>query len=440
MYFDARAAKLLKSGEKLNIEGCPGLRLVASESRRTWTYRYKSPIDAGMRQVKIGEWPAMSIAVAASKWEKLRAARDSGRDPAKEKRATAARLVADSDIVPQAARGTVREICSSYLKGHIDKRRKEKGAAEVRRMFDKMLGDTADLDAQTLTRRQAFDLIERHAHIPVQASSLKRELGAAWDYALDAGRLPESTPNWWRLIMRGKLKSEGRQLDGKKIGVVKRCLNEAEIGALLNWLPNFSRLLDDTLTLYLWTGTRGAEIVSMEGREITDEATGLWWTIPKAKTKNARHELATDLRVPLVGRAEKIVRRRLAAYGSGFLFPGEKEPHVRQKVIQESVYFRQPYCKIRETWKRTRLPVSHWAPHDLRRSARTRLSAIGCPHDVGEAVLGHMLPGVAGVYNLYGFDAERRQWITKLDTEFERLAAENLKSLSGAQRSAEAGT
>ena len=35
-------------------------------------------------------------------------------------------------------------------------------------------------------------------------------------------------------------------------------------GELVNWLPNFSRMMTDALTLYLWTGTRGSEIVAMD--------------------------------------------------------------------------------------------------------------------------------------------------------------------------------
>lgn len=55
MRFDARVAAKLLSGEHLTFEGFPGLRLQASTSRKSWTYRYKSPVDGRMRQVKLGE-------------------------------------------------------------------------------------------------------------------------------------------------------------------------------------------------------------------------------------------------------------------------------------------------------------------------------------------------------------------------------------------------
>ncbi len=56
--FDARTAKLLPSGEHITFVDYPGLRLVSSGSGKSWIYRYKSPVDGRMRQIKIGGWPA----------------------------------------------------------------------------------------------------------------------------------------------------------------------------------------------------------------------------------------------------------------------------------------------------------------------------------------------------------------------------------------------
>ena len=70
---------------------------------------------------------------------------------------------------------------------------------------------------------------------------------------------------------------------------------------------------------------------------------------------------------------------------------------------------------------RPELPVSHWAPHDLRRTSRTLLAALGCPHEVAEAILGHVLPGVAGVYNRHKYDSEKREWLTRLATHLEHV-------------------
>jgi integrase len=171
--------------------------------------------------------------------------------------------------------------------------------------------------------------------------------------------------------------------------------------------------------MYLWTGTRGSEIMSIERGEISEEADGLWWTIPKTKTKNARHALATDMRGPLVGRAELLVRRRMEVH-ERYLFPARAAGQAMpQKAVQTMVYYHQPYSATTPESTRPRLTVSHWAPHDLRRTVRTMLAALGCPNDVAESVLGHMQPGV---YNRHQYDRERREWITRLSDHLERCA------------------
>lgn len=416
--FDARSAKLLPAGEHLIVADCPGLRLVSTATRKTWTYRYKSPIDGNMRQIKIGQWPALSLAAATIHWEALRAQRDSGQDPAQAKRDTRVQLV----TAAKTKFYTVRQLCNEYLDGHVDMHRQPKGAKEMRRMLNAHLDSIADKPASSITRSDAFDLLESLTHIPVIAQTLRGELGAAWDYALDAGRLPDNTPNWWRLVMRGRLRSKGKTRGGEHIGTAKRVLSGVEVGVLLRWLPNLSPLMSDALTLYLWTGTRGAEIVSMESNEFTQESDGWWWTIPKHKTKNARYEDATDLRVPLVGRSLEIVQRRLKL-GSPWMFPAKTASgHSIQTIIGSQVANHMPYRSAHVHSGPPNLPVTHWTPHDLRRTTRTMLAAMGCPDPVAEAILGHMQPGIKGTYNLHGYDKERRHWITLLDAHLEALA------------------
>lgn len=426
MQFDARAAKLLEPGQHLTIDGCPGLRLTATATTRTWSYRFKSPIDGKMRQQKIGRWPETSLPAAMGAWDAMRQERAAGVDlakRAKEARAVTAEALTVERGKKKADALSVADVCAEYLTGHIKRNRAVKGQAEIQRTFETMLGELADAPAATVTRAHAFDLISSYAHVPVQAQILRRELGAAWEYCHDAGKLPESVPNWWRVILRGKLKSKGKAINGVKAGVKKRVLSPAEAGELIRWLPNFSRDIHDILTLYLWTAARGAEITVMEAGEISEEADGLWWTVPKAKTKNVKRAEATDFRVPLLGRAEEIVRRRLEAYPEGYLFPSYgKSGHWEQKSVQTRVYYQQPYSETAPDRKRLRLTVTHWAPHDLRRTARTFLASLKCPRDVAEVILGHMLEGVEGDYNRYSYDKERRLWLRRLSEYLEKLA------------------
>lgn len=428
MPFDAREARLLEPGQHFTISECPGLRLEASASLRSWIYRFKSPVDQRMRQVKLGTWPAMSFNVAAVAWEKLRQVRDEGRDPAAERRVERdkekkAMAKAKEDA---ACRLTVRRLCAMYLEGHVERNRNPKSAAEARRTLEKVLDEQsefADRAPAFVSRAVAFSLLETYIDTPVQAARLRAELGAAWDYGHDAGKLDEEVPNWWRQVMRGKLRSKGRMREGEAIGTAKRVLSLEEIGTLIRWLPNFSRMVEQVVTLYMWTCTRGSEILEMEAHEITREGDALWWTIPKSKTKNARRDNAIDLRVPLVGRARSVVEARLELVKSGYLFPSEgRSGHVEQKTVSAMVWMHQPYAKTRPEYERRRLTVTHWSVHDLRRTGRTQLAALGCPDEVAEAVLGHMPTGIAGVYNLHRYDRERREWLSRLSEHYERQA------------------
>ncbi len=395
------------------------MRLVATASTRTWVYRYRSPLDQRMRQVKLGRWPAMGLPAAMAAWQKAAEARQAGADLSVERRAK-------REQAQQTARHaayTVQRACDEYLATYAASVT-SKTYAEAERILRVELHPIAARLARSVTRADAFDLLQGLADRPVLAQRTRQLLGAVWDRALDAGRLPADTPNWWRMVLRGKLPSRGPRVDGENVGVRARALSELELAALLPWLPNFTRDIEDALVLYLWTCCRGAEIVGMQREEITEEAEGLWWTIPRARLKMRRHPLLTDLRVPLVGRAAAVVRRRLAATESAWLFPSRGQtPHVAQKAVGVAVWMHQARCTTRPEWVRPRLPVADWAPHDLRRTGRTLLAALGCPPDVAEAILGHLPPGIQAVYNRHQYDAERRLWLTRLAERLEQLLA-----------------
>lgn len=419
MQFDARAAKALQPGSYIVVDGCKGLRLVASASRKTWTYRYKHPDTGQMKQVRLGYWPEMPPVDAAARWNEMRAVRDAGGDPkaSRKKRATAAQAA--------PAAYTLGDLVRDYATGYLEVRREAKGARAVRLRLEKATLQHQALPVADVTRRFAFDLITSLADRPVLANSVKTELSAAWMHAMDAGRIPEDLPNWWGQVLARKLRSKGAKRDGVHKGTGKRVLQDAEVRELLAGnMHLFSQQVQDFLTLQLWTCTRGAEIVQLRREFVRDEGGVLWWTMPKELTKNRHIDDAVDLRVPLFGRAAAIVRRLMDG-GGDWLFPSVSRQGVvgpqTQAYMQSKVHYRQPYSKSRPDHVRERLTVTHWSPHDLRRTGRTMLAAMGCPHEVGEAILGHVVPGVAGDYNLYRYDKERAHWLAALDARLESI-------------------
>ena len=413
--FDARLAKRLQPGQHIVVDDFPGLRLVASTSGHAWIYRYNAA--GSMRQIKLGQWPALSLPAAVAKWKDIKDARSLGTDPAIERKA--ARKVKEQVY-------TVAQAVEDYITGHLFTNRQPVGANAVAARLRKATQSIANMPAPDITRRIAYDLIDGLSDRPVLAKSVRNELGGAWDLALDAGRLSEDAPNWWRQILSGKLRSKGAMRDGQRKGTTKRVLSESELHTLLTIdMARFSQQVQDFLTIQLWTCTRGAEIVQMRSQHITDEADGVWWTVPKALTKGANRVKAFDLRVPLVGAALRVVQRlRLQ---DGWMFRSISHDgvvgHQKQTYMQSKVHYMQPYSKARPDHIRERMTVTHWSPHDLRRTGRTILSQLGCPTDVAESILGHVQPGVQGVYNLNKYDPERRHWLALWSGKLESLIA-----------------
>lgn len=423
MFFDARAAKLLQPGRHLLLDGCPGLRLEASTTRRSWTYRYKD-LNGRMKQVGIGQWPVMSVQEAVGKWRVLSAERAAGVDLVGAKREARQVLVrageSDACEVP-----TVRSVVMDYALGPLTQTRSEKGATAAKRALLRLLNEDpefAAMPALHLKRDKAFAVIDGRKAYPAAAAKLRSLMGAAWEYAQDKGDLPE-TPNWWREVLRGKLRSKGKIIGGEHVGRQRRVLPVPEVTSLLGWLPNMHDLARDGVLMYLWTATRGVEIFGAKPEHLRHDGKVLWWTIPKRSTKNARFADSVDLRVPLFGRAREVMERRKAHAGaSGLLFEDARGEQYTQHDFSTYVYDLQPYSiKSKARPGRPVLPVSGWTPHHLRKTARTFLAQLGCVHEIAEAIMGHLPTQIVDTYNAYTYDAERIYWLRKLSDFLEGL-------------------
>lgn len=422
MYFDARAAKLLPPGEHMVIDGCPGLRLVATQTGKTWTYRYKDAANR-MKQVRIGQWPVMPAHVAATDWQALRDQREAGVDPAAQRKAQRQAVKVETPAVY-----TVRKLLQDFKDGHLRQSRKPAGFDAAENMFDRILEDKpgfADKPADEVARADAFEVLESRKATPTMAQKLRSLFGSAWDYALDAGKLDGDATNWWRLVQRGRIKSKGKVIGGKHQGQTRRVLHPDEVSQLLSWIPNMHATGRDLVLMHLWTATRGAEILSMQRDHITQTDEQWWWTVPKSLTKNANVPQAVDLRVPLFGQALAVVQRRMASIGpSGLMWEDAKGKAYSQHDFSTYIYNLQPYSpKVtgRQSISGLVLPVTHWTPHNLRRTASTMLSSLGCVKEYREAILGHVQPGVEGIYNAYSYDAERIEWLKKLSDRMQSL-------------------
>lgn len=244
---------------------------MVSNNSKSWISRWKTPVDNRMRQIKIGEWPAVAFPSAVAEWEGLRKLRDAGRDPSLERKAKRQEQKVQAVVAKEGAY-TVAKLVEDYISGYVVHHRIPANAKALASRLRRGIKPIASLEPVDVTRSVAFVLIQGLADRPVMAGSVKQELGAAREYAYDSGKLREDVPNWWRQILKGRLQSKGQLRDGVYKGTDKRVLIEEEIGRLI--VKDYALLsppIQDVLTLYLWTCARGAETCALHADHISEK-------------------------------------------------------------------------------------------------------------------------------------------------------------------------
>ena len=67
--------------------------------------------------------------------------------------------------------------------------------------------------------------------------------------------------------------------------------------------------------------------------------------------------------------------------------------------------------------------MPQWQLHDLRRTAKTLMARAGVRPDISERVLAHVIAGVEGTYDRYGYLAEKRDALEKLAATIRQIVA-----------------
>lgn len=442
-----RIIKAMRPGDELADPEHPGLRVRCPRNGLpVFFYRYR--IGGSLRQIEVGVLSGMTLVEIRSKWANLRAEVRNGKDPQGAKIQAKQQKEAALKAEKQKAL-TVGDVVEQYLSELVEPKRKPKGAAETRRLltqlinFDSWLhaqrekdkaagrrrpklpkgvGDVAGIPATSFTRAMAHNLLLAFGEsAPRSGGMARQELRSCWRFAIDAGRLPGPSP----------FEKSGSGDDNFGGGMLKsnskreRALTKEDAGALLRWIAEpgtYSRTVGDALELVLRTGLRSGEVCGIHSRELVRRDGVLWLELPAERMKGKKGQQRPHS-VPLVGRAAEIVLARMPEHG-GFLFPAKSGlKAIEQKVLGVEVYACSGRSEAAAYRHRRVCPVSDWAPHDLRRTARTLLASLNCPYEVAEAILAHTLPGVAAVYNREEYRAQKIEWLTKLGEELDRLTA-----------------
>jgi integrase len=147
----------------------------------------------------------------------------------------------------------------------------------------------------------------------------------------------------------------------------------------------------------LLTGARRSEAADLTRNEIVDGV----WLLPAARNK-----VKQDLARPLSGAARNVVES-LPKLGR-YLFTSSGTKPL--KGFAKSKERLDAACGVKD-----------WTLHDLRRTARSLLSRAGIAPDVAERCLGHVMPGVRGVYDRHEYGKEKKRAFEALAAQIARI-------------------
>ncbi len=376
--------------------------------KKTFFYRYTSPVTNKLIQISLGVFPAVSLEQARIKLRELKLIRQQGRCPATEARAAALELKQKIKNESELGKFTFQAMIELYLQNHIEDQvlsngtikngaRKKKGQDEARRTLYgdavPMLGEQL---ARDVSRQNIIDLVmsivNRGAN--VQAGNVLRETLAAYDYSMGMGNFDDQFINP-ALQAKVSLVRTKVKLTSKK---GSRFLNDNELELFLAWLPSskFTEVQRNIFRMTLWTGCRTGEVCEATWQNVDlDEGV---FHIRESKTGVAREVQLPRQCISFLS-ANRIGNKV-------YLFPSQRTGKpIKQKQLTESAWV------MREG--NVMLDIPRWTPHDLRRTVRTGLSRLQCPSEVAEAILGHTKKGLIGTYDLHRYTEQSREWLQR---------------------------
>jgi integrase len=350
------AVKLAKPPSNGQVDifdaGYPGFALrVSYGGGKSWVYFYR--IGGRLRRRSLGTYPAVTLAEARQLWRDAKQEVSLGRDPAWRR---------SSDL-------NFESVAREWLKrDQADK----KSLKEVTRIVEKELipawGDRSIRD------------IRRHDILVLSDAIADR--GAL----TMARRVMAYVHRLFRWAKSRDLTEANPASDLPKPGSEKkrdRVLSDAELAVVWKTAEEIGWPYGPAVQLLILTGARRAEISELKWSEIQGDTIKL----SSVRTKNAQpHDM--PLSVPALSVLSKMPR----VAGSEFVFG---------KPLRSGAWSN---AKL----KSFAMPVAHWRIHDIRRTVSTGMNELGTEPHIVEAVLGHTIKGVAGVYDRAKYETAKR--------------------------------
>lgn len=380
----AGASVLLSDGDGLYLRK-------QNRDSASWTLRYT--FAGRPHWLTLGNYPDMPLAQARIEARQARVLLDRQQDPLAVRRAA---------LAEERQKGSFKSLCEDWYRAEVQARGL-KHPAVPRRYLDKYLlpklGRFAASDITPADVAQLLDDLKGRA--PTAANDLLRFTRRIFAFGVRR-----------RFLLSNPAADFSPRLDaGGTERPRSRALSSDELAQLFEKMRETPSFGEDNLLavkLLLALCVRKSELLGARWEEFDlDGGTtqGAVWHLPAGRTKTGER-----LDVPLVPEVVSWLRR-LQELGSGgdYVFPKRRRDR-RERFAHVGI------DTLNAALGRVPHGLSHFTLHDLRRTARTHLAALGVRREVAERCLGHKLRGVEGTYDRHDYFKERRaafdRWTT----------------------------
>jgi len=371
------------------------IRILPSGIKR-FEFIYRCPTDGRRRIMHLGNYPLVSLAEARERYLNAASTAAKNIDP----------QAPPPESTPESKEPeitTVTDLKSKYLQ-HIGTHLVERSVKHQDERLEKhLIPAWGDRPTTTIRRRDAIELIEKIAATkPGAARNVLLAARAMFTYALRR-----------ELVEYNPFSEVGLAVPAATANDRDRTLSDDELkNVVLPYLLALggNTILKKALLMILVTGQRPGEVAGMHQNEITED----WWTIPwqRIKTECRKGKKnPQDHRVYLTPLAKSLLLP-----SDDYIFPAGRgaEGHIRTNSLAHHIQFQRP----------SYLGLPRWTPHDLRRTARTGMAAIGVQERHAEAVLNHAQEGMKKIYDRHRYDKEKKSALTKWSKHLEKLIRE----------------
>lgn len=286
----------------------------------------------------------------------------------------------------------------SIVDNFIDRyaKKKQRSWPETQRIFDVyVLPEWRDRPITSITRRDVTELMDgiedNNGAVMADRTLGKIRKLFNWHTTRDDDFLSPIVPGMARTTTKERARD--------------RVLSDDEIRALWPLLDRPEAFYAIVKTLLL-TAQRRGEVASMSRREIDGDV----WTIPAERVKTNEESV-----VPLTAEARAVINGQPEIDDCDFVFttngstPFSGFSKAKRDLDKE-------LTKAMEGED-----VPNWTLHDLRRTAKTLMQRAGVEPHISERVLGHVIPGVEGIYDQYGYVPQKRDALERLAAEIGRI-------------------